>query len=81
LQLWFWLTPIVYVSDIIPKKYQWIAEFNPIWPVIRVYQDAMVYGTYPQLETLAVPLALGVALSLAALLLLRRASSDMIDSL
>jgi lipopolysaccharide transport system permease protein len=81
LQLWFWMTPVIYLSANLPKKFHWIADLNPLRPVVAIYQDAMLYDRFPAMAELAAPFGIGVALCLMAALLLRRASGDLVDAL
>lgn len=47
LQLWFWLTPIVYVIDILPEAYKSLFYFNPAYPFINSYQNIILYMKEP----------------------------------
>jgi lipopolysaccharide transport system permease protein len=81
LQIWFWLTPIVYVAGILPENLDWLALYNPIAPLVKIYQDAMLYNVYPEWETLLFPAAVGVTLFILSFLIFRRASADLVDEL
>jgi len=81
LQIWFWLTPIVYVPGVLPEKFKWILEVNLLAPIIRIYQDAMLHDAYPAIEDLGLPLLAAVLMCLLSVALLRRASSDIVDAL
>lgn len=37
-QLWMYATPIVYPSNIMPAKWQWLLALNPMAPVIEVFR-------------------------------------------
>lgn len=39
LNLAFYLTPIFYPKELIPEKYQWAIEYNPLYIVIRPFQN------------------------------------------
>jgi lipopolysaccharide transport system permease protein len=81
LQLWFWLTPIVYMPGILPGRFQaWIA-INPMSPIVHAYQQAILVGQAPDLASLAWVAGLAALLLGAALLLFRRAAPDMVDVL
>jgi lipopolysaccharide transport system permease protein/teichoic acid transport system permease protein len=41
LNLWFWLTPVVWSPETIPPKYRVILEFNPIYYVVEGYRSIM----------------------------------------
>ena len=40
MQLWLFITPIVYPVSAIPEKFKWIVMINPVTPLI----DAFKYG-------------------------------------
>lgn len=56
LQFWFWLTPIVYVSSIIPIGYQSLFMINPMCSIVIAYQNILIYGKAPDLITLLYPI-------------------------
>jgi len=43
LNMWFWLTPIVWLIDMIPKKYQYIIKLNPMYYIVDGYKRSFVY--------------------------------------
>jgi len=47
LQMWMWLTPIVYVKDILPGLVQRLLVFNPAFPFIDSLQGIVVRGLWP----------------------------------
>jgi lipopolysaccharide transport system permease protein len=46
LQLWFWFTPIVYISDILPSLAQKMLVFNPAFILIESYHQIFVFHDY-----------------------------------
>lgn len=60
LSAWMYLTPIFYPEEIIPKKYQWLANLNPMAPLIRSYRRVLLEGRMPDWQGLG--LTLGFAL-------------------
>ncbi|CAM5235082.1 ABC transporter permease [Rhodanobacter lindaniclasticus] len=81
LQLWFWLTPVVYMASIIPSRYQGYFQTNPMYHVVTAYQDVMLYGRTPALGGLAMIAAVSLVLLGVSLFLFRRASPEMVDVL
>jgi len=81
MQIWFWLTPVVYTSGILPERMNWLIVINPMAPLVKVYQDAMLYNTYPQWETLFIPTAVATTLFTLSFVVFRRASADLVDEL
>jgi lipopolysaccharide transport system permease protein len=57
LPIWFYLTPILYPSDLVPPFLQPVLALNPLTPLIQAYRDALLYGVVP---------TGGIALQLAA---------------
>lgn len=43
LPLWFWLTPIVWFRDMIPQKYQWLLDLNPLVYIVEGYRKSFIY--------------------------------------
>ena len=81
LQFWFWLTPIIYVPELIPQKFQFILYLNPMSPIIAAYQDIFVSGRMPDWSALLTPLCVTVVLGLLAYRLYQLRSSEMVDEL
>lgn len=80
LQILFWFTPIVYPLPTIPESYRhWIA-LNPIFPLVRAYQEVLVFDHAPDWMSLGPTALLGVLLSLLGLGLFRRASPELVDA-
>ncbi len=43
IQFGFWLTPIFWDIKMIPERYHWIIELNPIVYIIEGYRNSMIY--------------------------------------
>jgi len=41
-QFGFWLTPIFWNISMIPEKYRWIVELNPMYYIVSGYRDSIV---------------------------------------
>lgn len=81
LQALFWLTPIVYMLNILPERQQHWFRFNPLYPLVTSYQNIMVFNKPPLFWDLSW-LSLGATvLLLVGLLMFRRASPEMVDAL
>jgi lipopolysaccharide transport system permease protein len=81
LQFGFWLTPIIYLPEMVPEPYRGWLSMNPMFPVVAAYQRVLVYGAAPDWQALAWVGALAVVLLGLALALFRRASAEMVDLL
>lgn len=60
LQLWFWMTPIIYVKALIENKYPFLLTYNPFYYFVESYQDIFLYASPPTLFHLLVMLSLAV---------------------
>ncbi|MCO5155859.1 MAG: ABC transporter permease [Aquamicrobium sp.] len=81
LQLWFWLTPIVYPIEIVPDHLRWIINLNPMVALVGIYQDAMLLNRWPDFMPLLIPAALSIGFAAAAFAVFRRASPELVDAL
>ena len=81
LQLWFWMTPVVYVASVVPEAFRRVLAFNPLTPLVQASQQAILYQRAPDLAGLTWVALVAVLLLGAAMLLFRRASPDMVDVL
>jgi lipopolysaccharide transport system permease protein len=62
LTLWMFLTPIVYPASLVPARFQWLLDLNPMTAVVEAYRGALLDDRLPALTPLVV--FAGVALSL-----------------
>jgi lipopolysaccharide transport system permease protein len=81
MQLWFWLTPVVYPADSLPKRFNFVLAMNPMSGLVKIYQDALLYGRLPNWENLITPFVTASILFLFAFWIFRRASADLVDAL
>jgi len=81
LQFWFWLTPVVYMADIIPAGYRHFLKLNPMYAVVTGFQDALVFGRQPAVLPLILVSAFGAGLIFLSLALYKRAAGEMADVL
>jgi ABC-2 type transport system permease protein len=44
---WFWITPIFYSMDMIPVKFRWICNFNPMTTYVVYYREIIFNGNIP----------------------------------
>jgi lipopolysaccharide transport system permease protein len=62
LQILFYLSPIIYPVSIIPHRYQFLVNLNPMALLITAYRDVLVYNRTPDWFSLVYPTTLGIAL-------------------
>lgn len=60
LTAWMYLTPIFYPENIIPQKYQWMVNLNPMAPLIRSYRRILLEGKAPDWRGLGVTMIFAI---------------------
>ncbi|USH03259.1 ABC transporter permease [Grimontia kaedaensis] len=81
LQFWFWFTPIVYMTSIIPNEYHNIIYINPMVSIVEGYQEVMLYNASPNLVALLYPVTVSIVLLLLSLFVYKKAKMEMADVL
>ncbi len=54
LNLIFYLTPILYTTEMFPSKYSWVINLNPMTHIINSYRNIFYYGVHPEFKALCV---------------------------
>ncbi len=47
LMTWMYLTPIIYPENMIPPKYRWLVDLNPMAALVRSYRRILLEGAMP----------------------------------
>jgi len=81
LQMLFWFTPIVYPKSIIPEKFLFWLELNPLVGLVSSYQGVILYGASPDLVSSLSILGVGLICVFAGLFMFRKSSPEMVDVL
>jgi lipopolysaccharide transport system permease protein len=81
LQIWFWLTPIVYLRETLPVKVQALIQFNPITPIINAYHDILVFQHWPSWSSLIFPAGLAVIFCLVSVSFYHKYLVEILDEL
>ncbi|HIP54649.1 MAG TPA: ABC transporter permease [Sulfurimonas autotrophica] len=53
-QLWFWLTPIIYIKTMLADKYPLLLTYNPFYYFVDIYQNIFLYAKPPSLHSLVI---------------------------
>ena len=60
LQLWMYVTPVLYSMDLIPQKLAKLFYINPMVEIINAYRCIFYYQTMPNLKALAILTSIGI---------------------
>jgi lipopolysaccharide transport system permease protein len=80
LQLWLFLTPVIYSVKIIPEEWRWIIALNPMTGVVDAFRSA-VLGTPFDVPTLVLSTAVAGLLLLVSLLYFSRTEDAFADAI
>jgi lipopolysaccharide transport system permease protein/teichoic acid transport system permease protein len=81
LNMWFWLTPIVWPQTLIPPAYHRLLEINPVYYIVQGYRGVLIYPApiWPSLhQTLAFWL-IALAVLLAGATVFRQLKPEFAD--
>ena len=53
-QLWFWMTPIIYMKNMVADKYPYILKLNPFYYFVDIYQNIFLYSKSPTAKELLI---------------------------
>ncbi len=81
LQLWFWLTPVVYPAEILPESVRAFLLLNPMAVLIGAWQKILVFQTEPSWGALGLVAIVSVILLAFGAWLLARFGDEMMDEL
>lgn len=81
LQFMYWLTPVVYMVNIIPEQYRHLLAFNPMATIVNAYHDVLLYNKIPAWGPLFNVGLIAVVLLMISLVIFRKANAEMVDQL
>ena len=81
LQLWMWLTPIVYTKEIIPERFAYFMNFNPSFPFVDALHMTILYNELPASWEWTAMLLYAMAAPILGYLVLRKLRPEIRDVL
>jgi lipopolysaccharide transport system permease protein len=74
LQFLFYLTPIIYRPNNLLRSsnFAWVVDCNPLWSVLELVRQPVLYGQYPPAFNIAVALTMVTGMALLAYVCLRK---------
>lgn len=79
-QLWMYLTPVVYPASSVPDKWRWILVLNPMAPVIEAFRYAFLGTGSLHLQSWLISLASTAGVLLVGVVLFSRVEKTFMDT-
>lgn len=79
LQLWLYLTPVIYPISMVPERFLSLYMLNPMAGIINAYREILLYGRLPELVTLLPAIIISVVLLIGAYAYFKWAEAEFAD--
>lgn len=60
LQIWLYITPVIYSTSQVPEKYRPLLKLNPLVPLIENFRQVTIYGKFPNFLEIIFNLVLSI---------------------
>ena len=80
-QVWFWLTPIVYLQDLLPERFKIVLYGNPLFYFAEMYHDVVFRQAWPHWPTMAAMAVLSVLVFFLGASFMCRFKNDVPDEI
>jgi len=81
LQMWMWLTPVIYPVSKVPARFQWLLALNPMTAVVDGFRWSLVGTAFPAGRTIGIAIAVTAGLLVPGLYHFRRMERTFADLL
>jgi len=79
LQMWMFLTPIIYPTSIIPERYRFLSLMNPMTGLVDAFRSLALTDRPLNWSTLGISMGIGMLILAVGLLYFRRAEREFAD--
>ncbi len=79
--LGFYATPVVYLSSMLPEKFQWAMHVNPMAVLVEAYRAILYYHTMPDVKWLTIWGVLSVALVVVGYIIFKKLEKTFVEEL
>ncbi len=81
LTLWFWLTPIFITREMVPLRFRFLVDWNPLSYIVNAYREMILNVEFPNLHDLAIVTVFATAVFVAGGLFFRHLKRGFADVL
>ena len=79
--LGFYATPIVYLSTMLPDKFQWAMHANPMAVIVEAYRAVLYYHQIPDIKWLIIWGLLSIIIVIIGYLLFKKLEKTFVEEL
>lgn len=79
IMLAFYVTPIVYKSDMLPKKFEWAMKINPMAQIIEAYRAILYNHTMPDMSMLLIWGVIGILMLIIGYLVFKKLEKRFVE--
>ena len=79
LQIWQYLTPVIYPASLVPEQYRWLLALNPLTAVVAGFRWSLLGTSFGSTTDLLASIGVALAVTASGLFIFRRAERTMAD--
>jgi lipopolysaccharide transport system permease protein len=79
LQVWMYVTPVAYAASLIPARWQWLYQLNPMYWVIEGFRWALLGTGQPPKPLMVIPVGFVLLLLISGAFVFRRTERTIVD--
>lgn len=79
--LWMFLTPIFYPAEMVPERFRWVLDLNPMYYLVQAYRDVVLDQRFPALPHVVALAAIAMATFILGHWFFRRSKHAFVDVL
>lgn len=79
IQFWMYLTPIIYPLSMVPERFRWLYDLNPMVGIVEGFRSVVLKGEPPPLDLLAISLTISVLLFVVGYVLFKQREFEFAD--
>ena len=79
LELWMFVTPVIYPVSVVPERWRWLVSLNPAAPIVETFKWGLLGVGHPRWMGLAGSAAVTIVILVSGLWYFGRAESAAVD--
>ncbi len=80
-QLWLYATPVIYPMSMVPEKWKWLVQMNPMSAILEYYRYAFFGSPAPMADSLVISAVVTLTLFLSGLYMFNKVERTFVDTI